>query len=823
MMLQATSQPADMTRMDLRIEINSVDVTRYVDLNEVQPSIISALDEELDTLTLTLIDADDVAPVEWQEIVIYNGWAKIFGGYIITSEQGPGNNKTNNNYVLGCSDYAILFDRIYVKKEFVASTDIAIIAGAFAESDEISSRDEAYDSIAGSVALGTTFIHPANCQIEFTLTALGPSGGLGVAFRMQDASNFWYVYVNSLGRFELGERFGGVNTSRGLSTEILALAGCVMKIVADRQSIRVYVDEVLAIVYSHAENFISETDGYIDSLSAGFTLSDLSTWAYPVFDITTYANTLQTFPRARFNRRTIREILDWLCTQTGGHWYVDYDKALHYGSSEMVDAPYDVTNDPTDLANRTIEDVRITRNGAGVVNLVDVVGGTKLSDDLYEYYTPAGYTKSVDLSHRYQAPSTLTKIQVKRNDGGPTTNLILNPSFEVNITDDWAQYQSGTGATWVWEANAGAFGARVLRINAGTAVAQVYRTSNIAVAPGEWLTVAVQAWCSLVGKARLQMRNVGAGYTAVATTQNALAMTWERISCSFQNTTNATINIRVDMFNLNADSATPVFFDGVQAEKKGWASAYCDGSLGTGYAWTGTAHNSASTRIDMPIWTTLTVLTGGIDTLTKSTDVLYYESTARLEQLGNWPGIANGVEIFGRHVVPMRARLRNQASYDHYGKWLQLVVNAPEIIDKAVGVMRGKAELAQNAFANIALRYITREPGLRAGQVQNVFLPARKISADYLIQRVTTTIGIGGYITAVVELGAVDQSLVGLLLALKRASTQEQTWNENESEVLDEVIDIAESISLTEGTPTVTASQGPYNWGSFNWDYGVWG
>ena len=42
--------------------------------------------------------------------------------------------------------------------------------------------------------------------------------------------------------------------------------------------------------------------------------------------------------------------------------------------------------------------------------------------------------------------------------------------------------------------------------------------------------------------------------------------------------------------------AEQFWWDGAQVEAKSYATSYCDGTLGTGYAWTGTAHNSTSTR-----------------------------------------------------------------------------------------------------------------------------------------------------------------------------------------------------------------------------------
>lgn len=46
----------------------------------------------------------------------------------------------------------------------------------------------------------------------------------------------------------------------------------------------------------------------------------------------------------------------------------------------------------------------------------------------------------------------------------------------------------------------------------------------------------------------------------------------------------------------SARAATTYYATGAQFEEKDHATSYCDGSLGTGYAWAGTANNSNSTR-----------------------------------------------------------------------------------------------------------------------------------------------------------------------------------------------------------------------------------
>ena len=669
------------TRVNLAITINGVNVTSYVDLNQAQPQITNALDAELDTLTLTLQEADAAEPVEWQEIIVTDGGVKIFGGFVLGVNKHASANATKNDYELGCSDYGAFLDKVYLKAEYEAQTDKQIIAAAFASSSE--------------------------------------------------------------------------------------LAG---------------------------------------------------------YDAVTYVKSLITFPRVRFNRKTVREILDWLCVQTGGHWYVDYDKKIHYFGIEEMNASYNVTDNPAEVSatKYTVENVKANKNGSGVVNLVEVVGGSKFSDDLTDYYTASSNTPNVYLNQRYKPPSTLTKIQVKRNDGGATTNLIVNPSFEVNITDGITQFQDGSGGAWVREANTGAFGGFVLKITAGTALVGI-RYANVTLNPAESITASVTGWCNEFAKAGIRIYDVTSS-AVLASAYNQKKTAWERMTCTYTNTGAVAMTVRLELINVGNDSARATYFDGAQLEKLAYPTGYCDGTLGTGYAWTGTAHNSTSTRVDMAIWTTLAVKAGGSDVLTSRNEVLYYESTARLEQQAFWPTSKNSIEIFGRYDIPMRTRVRNQASRDHYGKWMQKVVNALEIVDKSVGQMRGKAELAANAYGNTAVSYSTREPGLRAGQMQSVKNTARGINGEYLIQRVTTTIGVAGYVTVQVEMGAVDQSLVGLLLQLKRASTPDIEWNDNE--VLDELLDISEPIMLEETIGAVAVTSGSYYMSdvpaeAFDWGFGA--
>ncbi|MHC1739723.1 MAG: hypothetical protein AB9897_01285 [Anaerolineaceae bacterium] len=664
----------------LQVLLGGVDVSAYVDLNQAQVAIDSALNDELDTITLTLTAADAMTVQGWQDIQILDSLDithPLFGGYVLMPNQTVAIDKTKNDMVISASDYAAYLSKVYFTGEFTNYSDAQILAAV--------------------------------------------------------------------------------------------VAGC----------------------------------------------PDLST-----FDATTFVTSVRTYTgRVVFAGKSVREIITWLADQAGASWYVDYNKRLHFfGSSEMR-APFDIVADPTDSANCLAENVKVNRDATGVVNVVELIGGKALSADATFKYTKIGYGVSVPLDRRFKPWAAASKIVVRRNDGGPTINLVVNPSFEVNITDGWTQYQAGTGAAWAQDASKYFRGVKCLKITAGTAIA-VVQGQNITLNPGETLTVQSMAWCAAVGKAAVVIWDVGNSRNR-GECYNRKTSSWELLTAGYYNDTAAALTLRCELYNNGCDSATICYFDGVQAEKLQWPSAYCDGSLGTGYAWTGTANNSTSTRVNVPVWTTLTVKTGNTDTLGARNEVLYYESEAKLEQETFWPTLADAIEIDGRDEVPVHVICKHAASYLHYGKWMKTIINDTSIVDAVVARIRCATELAQYALETTVIEFDVRRPGLRAGQTINVNLPARHVDGDYLIKRVSTKIGVGGHLTAHVELGAVNSGLVGLLLALKRESAGVSEYNPDE--VINKVLDFSDTFQFTDEGVVVTRTRAPYLYGTAKYGYAKYG
>jgi hypothetical protein len=181
-----------------------------------------------------------------------------------------------------------------------------------------------------------------------------------------------------------------------------------------------------------------------------------------------------------------------------------------------------------------------------------------------------------------------------------TTNLLLNPSAETGLTNigPW-----GT-ATRTQSSVAAYLGTSSVEVmTAATSDGVAFLTSTGLASTGETFTgqVRVRAKTSAdVGK--LVNVRFYPTYTDATSenfggpTQVSLTNSWQLVTITATFRSDKTIDL-LRILVQAASAAAPSFYaDCAQIEKKPYATSYCDGSLGTGYTWAGTAHASASTR-----------------------------------------------------------------------------------------------------------------------------------------------------------------------------------------------------------------------------------
>jgi hypothetical protein len=164
-----------------------------------------------------------------------------------------------------------------------------------------------------------------------------------------------------------------------------------------------------------------------------------------------------------------------------------------------------------------------------------------------------------------------------------TTNLINNPSFETGTTG-WGTDYAGT--TTIANIAGGVYGSNQMVVYSTTQPSNVY---SPAATVSNSTSYAVSFWYKLntAGTVVIQQftnSSVRSSETLPAATE------WTRYTKIVTTTsTAATMRIYVTM-----PASGRLDIDAVQIEQSNVISPYCDGSLGDGHTWTGTAHASTS-------------------------------------------------------------------------------------------------------------------------------------------------------------------------------------------------------------------------------------
>lgn len=146
-------------------------------------------------------------------------------------------------------------------------------------------------------------------------------------------------------------------------------------------------------------------------------IADMFSAYLPEIDYTTFVATVTTIEKLRLNRLTLRNCMDLVAQMSGADWYVDYDKKLHFFNVENNPAPYALADSPDLVTTYPYFNMKVNKDGTGVINRVEVVGGYYLSDDQTFYIAGNGVDTKLSLQFRTSAPVGQPSILVWRNDG----------------------------------------------------------------------------------------------------------------------------------------------------------------------------------------------------------------------------------------------------------------------------------------------------------------------------------------------------------------------------------------------------------------------
>lgn len=179
-----------------------------------------------------------------------------------------------------------------------------------------------------------------------------------------------------------------------------------------------------------------------------------------------------------------------------------------------------------------------------------------------------------------------------------TTNLVTNPSFGTNTTG-WTLTDANASVTFTRDTAQGLYGdptagtlcsAKLVNANANE---DDFISCSVAISGNTAYTVSAWVYVPVFTAGATGNRGIlySDGTNAAATTLNAATSGWVRHVLSFTSAVGAT-SLQVRLY---APQGT-AYWDGVQIEQKAYATPYCDGSLGLGHSWSGTAHASSSSR-----------------------------------------------------------------------------------------------------------------------------------------------------------------------------------------------------------------------------------
>lgn len=178
-----------------------------------------------------------------------------------------------------------------------------------------------------------------------------------------------------------------------------------------------------------------------------------------------------------------------------------------------------------------------------------------------------------------------------------STNLILNPSFEVD-TSSWAAIGANASISRVTTEKY--VGSAALQVVVSPA-AQNQGVVSSSISVSSSTTYVISFWLKGTTGAEYLTCDITGNISGVTQLQ-ALGPTtgWLRFSEKFT-TGGSDTSITVRVVTNSVASAT-FYIDGVQLELNnpaypGRPTSYLDGSLGKGYSWSGTAHSSTSSRV----------------------------------------------------------------------------------------------------------------------------------------------------------------------------------------------------------------------------------
>jgi hypothetical protein len=182
-----------------------------------------------------------------------------------------------------------------------------------------------------------------------------------------------------------------------------------------------------------------------------------------------------------------------------------------------------------------------------------------------------------------------------------TTNLLTNPSAEVDNANFVAYTGPGSSAVRSTEQAYVGSASFLVTVDLGDASPVLGWTSTASVLTdahtfvGRFAAKAGPTGTSVIVRLRVWVNGFGASYTSTELAFT-LQSTWTEYTLGPISSQGGDTIDRIDITVFDDGDNVEFYMDAGMIEESSSISTYVDGSLGMGYAWTGTAHASTSTR-----------------------------------------------------------------------------------------------------------------------------------------------------------------------------------------------------------------------------------
>ncbi|MDP2730742.1 MAG: carbohydrate binding domain-containing protein [Dehalococcoidales bacterium] len=232
---------------------------------------------------------------------------------------------------------------------------------------------------------------------------------------------------------------------------------------------------------------------------------------------------------------------------------------------------------------------------------LDVAGNIRLSNLINSVNAFGSLASNYGLSLQNLANSTPANGQEILLDES-ATNLIKNPRPATSGTTNWTCWvdaETCTTTNLTDSTMPGVGGHGIQFTNTGASSHQLVGTANntdsTAVTSGQSYTASFWAKASTNRNMTLYLLRAASPWDGISNFPTVSVTTsWQKFVVTLVAT--ATDNAWLDFDSSGVEASGTYAIANVLMENRAYATSYFDGAMGAGYAWTGTAHNSTSTR-----------------------------------------------------------------------------------------------------------------------------------------------------------------------------------------------------------------------------------